>query len=92
MKMTTLRAPTARPAPLPLYLDPRWRTDAPAPAPVDGGALLAQARAGRIRALASTKATRRAIALPPVDAIYASDSFRQRVEAIAALHTDRNKS
>lgn len=92
MEMTTLRTPTARPAPLPLYLDPRWRTDAPAPAPVDGGTLLARARAGRIWALASTKATRRAIALPPVEAIYASESFRLRVEAIAAQHSTGNKT
>jgi hypothetical protein len=30
--------------------------------------------------------------MPPVEAIYASDSFRQRVEAIAAQHSMRNKS
>ena len=70
----------ARPKPLPLYLSPTWRTDAPAP--VDGGALLAKARAGRIRALASCKGARRLAAQVPVEVVWASPSFRARVEAI----------
>ena len=85
--MTTLRTRPVRPArpkPLPLYLSPTWRTDAPAPAPVDGGALLAKARAGRIRALASCKGARRLAALVPVEVVWASPSFRARIEAIAA--------
>lgn len=72
----------ARPKPMPLYLEPRWRTDTSALATVDGAALLAKAHAGRIRALASTPAGRRSLALPPVALVYANPTFRARVEAI----------
>lgn len=86
-QMTTLSTRPVRPArpkPLPLYLSSTWRTDAPAAAPGTGAALLAKARAGRIRALASCKRTRKLVAMPPVELVlYANDSFRQRVEAIA---------
>lgn len=85
--MTTVKPRSIRPArpkPLPLYLEPRWRTDAPAPVPVDGAALLAKARAGRIRALAACKPARRLAALKPVEAIWGSPSFRARIEAIQA--------
>lgn len=89
--MTTIRPRNIRPArpkPLPLYLEPRWRTDAPAPVPVpvpvDGGALLARARAGRIRALSACKGARRLAALVPVEVVWASPSFRARIEAIQA--------
>lgn len=88
--MTTRRARPVRPArpkPLPLYLDPRWRTDDPVPVPVDGGALLAKARAGRIRALASCKGARRLAALVPVEVVWASPSFRARIEAIEGRQT-----
>jgi len=82
--MTTPRARCRRirPKPQPLYLRPVWRTDAPAPVPVDGAALLAQARAGRIRALAACKGARRLVALEPVKVVWASPSFRARIEAI----------
>ncbi|SEW19225.1 hypothetical protein SAMN05444851_2015 [Aliiroseovarius sediminilitoris] len=87
MTMTTRQARRVRPAgpkPLPLYLRTEWRSDMPAPAPVDGAALLAQARAGRIRALAACKPARRLAALKPVEAVWASPSFRARIEAIQA--------
>ena len=41
---------------------------------MDGAALLAQAREGRVRALAAKRA-RRAAAFQPVDAVFASDTF-----------------
>jgi len=72
---------TARPqaAPVPLVLLPHWRVDAPAPAPVT----VADAREGRIRALAA-KAARRAAAFQPVEVVFANADFRARVELIAA--------
>ncbi|WP_298566620.1 hypothetical protein [uncultured Aliiroseovarius sp.] len=86
--MTTVKPRSIRPArpkPLPLYLRAEWRTDMPTPAPADGAALLAQARAGRIRALAACKPARRLAALKPVvEAVWASPSFRERIEAIQA--------
>ncbi|WP_347313496.1 hypothetical protein [Defluviimonas sp. SAOS-178_SWC] len=85
--MTTVKPRSIRPArpkPLPLYLRAEWRTDMPTPAPADGAALLAQARAGRIRALAACKPARRLAALKPVEAVWASPSFRARIEAIQA--------
>lgn len=82
--MTTPRVRPVRPArpkPLPLYLSPTWRTDA---LPVNGGALLAQAREGRLRALAACKGARRLAALVAVKVVWASPSFRARIEAIEA--------
>ena len=78
------RVRPARPKPLPLYLRAEWRTNLPTPAPAVAGELLALARAGRIRALATCKGARRAAAFRPVDAVFASDTFRARIEAIAA--------
>lgn len=74
---------TQRPTPAPLLLLPEWRVDDPTGAPVDGAALLAQAREGRVRALAAKRA-RRAAAFQPVDAVFASDTFGARIAAIQA--------
>ncbi|MDE9450805.1 hypothetical protein J3R80_10045 [Aliiroseovarius sp. Z3] len=78
------RVRPARPKPLPLYLRTEWRTDLPTPAPAEAGMLLAQAQAGRIRALATCKGARRAAAFRPVETVFASDTFRARIEAIQA--------
>lgn len=71
--------PIARPVekPAPLLLVPAWRVDAPEPVTV------AEARAGRIRAL-EAKAQRKAEAFQPVDTVLLNPDFRARVAAIAA--------
>lgn len=86
MTMTTrLPRPVRRiiPKPLPLLLLPECRVDAPSPAPV---VTMAEARAGRIRALAA-KVARRQAAFQPVEVVCANVEFRARVEAIVAQRT-----
>jgi hypothetical protein len=75
---STTARPQAAPASV-LVLLPHWRVDAPAPAPVT----VADAREGRLRALAA-KAARRAAAFQPVEVVFANADFRARVELIAA--------
>ncbi len=71
-------SPIARPKPLPLFLLPAWRVDAPAPV-----LTMAEARAGRVRAL-EAKAQRKAAALQPVETVLLNPEFAARVAAIAA--------
>ena len=59
---------------------PEWRVDVPAPVGID---MQAEARVGRIRALAA-KAARRAQAFQPIEVVLINADFRARVEGIAA--------
>ena len=82
---TNFRPRHARPSPLPLYLYFAWRTDVAVPVTLGDGALLAKARAGRLKALVTSRSGRKRIALPPVTQLYVSTSFDKWMEGNDAM-------